>query len=65
MRSLASKLDELTADTAKFLLDDVGTAKVFSLDTLDDLQQRADRIVKLRGAKAKVVSKPKANKRQA
>jgi hypothetical protein len=63
-KALASKLDAATADVAKFLLDDVGTPKVFSLDTLDDVQARADRIVELdtgkpakRAIAAKVVRK--------
>jgi hypothetical protein len=50
-KALASKLDAATADLAKFLLDDVGTPKVFSLDTLDEVQARADRIVQMKTGK--------------
>jgi hypothetical protein len=50
-KPLARELDERTADTAKFLLDELGHAKVFSLDTMDDVQARADRIVKLADGK--------------
>jgi hypothetical protein len=50
-RPLARELDERTADTARFLLDEIGHAKVFSLDTMDDVQMRADRIVNLAGGK--------------
>ena len=53
-KPLASKLDELTAAAAKFLLEEIGHAKVFTLDTMDDVQARADRIAKLRaGTKGK------------
>jgi hypothetical protein len=53
-KPLASTLDELTAAAAKFLLEEIGHAKVFTLDTMDDVQTRADRIAKLRaGTKAK------------
>jgi Winged helix DNA-binding domain len=58
-KPLARELDELTADTAKFLLDQLGHAKVFSLDTMDDVQVRADRIVQLAGGKpGKPVARP-------
>jgi hypothetical protein len=71
--ALARALDELTADTAAFLLDDVGHPRVFTLDTLDDVQARADRIAKLGGkpgkSAAKSVARPAAKapsaKRQA
>jgi hypothetical protein len=53
-KPLASKLDELTGAAAKFLLEEIGHAKVFTLDTMDEVQMRADRIAKLRaGSKAK------------
>jgi len=62
-KALARELDERTADTAKFLLDEFGHAKVFSLDTMDDVQTRADRIVKLStgkpGKPATKAAKPK------
>jgi len=50
-RPLARELDELTAGTARFLLDELGHAKVFTLDTMEDVQARADRIVQLAGGK--------------
>jgi hypothetical protein len=50
-KPLARELDERTADTARFLLDEIGHAKVFSLDTMDDVQMRADRIGNLAGGK--------------
>jgi winged helix DNA-binding protein len=59
-RPLAGALDELTAATAAFLLDEIGHAKVFSLDTMDDVQARADRIIQLRDKPARVTSKPAA-----
>jgi len=49
---LAQQLDELTAEAAMFLLDELGHAKVFALDTMDDVQRRADRIVRLAAGKA-------------
>jgi hypothetical protein len=48
---LARTLDELTAATARFLLDELGHARVFTLDTMDDVQTRADRIAQLTGKK--------------
>ncbi|HEX2687914.1 MAG TPA: crosslink repair DNA glycosylase YcaQ family protein [Kofleriaceae bacterium] len=50
-KALARALDELTHDTATFLIDELGHAKVFTLDTMDDVQARADRIVQLAGGK--------------
>jgi len=61
-RPLARALDELTRDTAKFLLDEIGHAKVFTLDTMDDVQTRADRIAKLAGDKpTRPATKPTPN----
>jgi hypothetical protein len=59
-----SGIDEVVQDTAKFLLDDVGNPRVFSLDTLELVQERADRIKKLSGAssKSKAAKKPIAAK---
>jgi Winged helix DNA-binding domain len=63
---LARALDELTATTARFLLDELGHARVFTLDTMDDVQSRADRIAQLTGRKpgkpAKPAAKPAAGK---
>jgi hypothetical protein len=50
-KQLAARLDELTAELARFLLDELGHARSFSLDTMDDVQARADRIARLRGGK--------------
>lgn len=55
--ALARALDELTAATAAFLLDELGHARVFSLDTMDDVQTRADRIARL-GEKPAGTGKP-------
>ncbi|HET7502571.1 MAG TPA: crosslink repair DNA glycosylase YcaQ family protein [Kofleriaceae bacterium] len=43
-RALARELEQRTGEAARFLLDELGHAKVFSLDTMDDVQRRADRI---------------------
>jgi hypothetical protein len=50
--ALARALDELTAAAAAFLLDELGHARVFVVDTMDDVQTRADRIAALGGKKA-------------
>jgi hypothetical protein len=50
-RPLARLLDELTAGTARFLLDELGHARAGTLDTMDDVQGRADRIARLAGKK--------------
>jgi hypothetical protein len=57
---LARALDELTATTARFLLDELGHARVFTLDTMDDVQSRADRIAQLTGKKPGKAAKPAA-----
>ena len=57
---LARTLDELTAATARFLLDELGHARVFTLDTMDDVQARADRIAQLTGKRGKPAGKPAA-----
>jgi hypothetical protein len=49
--ALARALDELAAAAARFLLDELGHARVFTLDTMDDVQVRADRIAQLAGRK--------------
>lgn len=60
---LARALDELTAATARFLLDELGHARVFTLDTMDDVQTRADRIAQLTGKKpGKPAAKPAPGK---
>ncbi|HEY0991384.1 MAG TPA: crosslink repair DNA glycosylase YcaQ family protein [Kofleriaceae bacterium] len=58
-RALARELDERTAELAGVLIRELGHAQVFSLDTMDSVQARADRIVKLAGKPAgKSASKP-------
>jgi hypothetical protein len=59
-RALARSLDELTAATASFLLDELGHARVFTLDTMDDVQARADRIAQLAGKKPAAAAKATA-----
>ena len=56
-KALAAELDERTHELARFLLDELGHARSFSLDTMADVQERADRIAKLGGG-AKQVTKP-------
>jgi hypothetical protein len=59
---LAKALDELAAATARFLLDELGHARVFTLDTMDDVQGRADRIAQLAGTRRGKPAKPAASK---
>ncbi len=47
-RALASRLDDETAAAAGFLMRELGHARVFSLDTMESVQERVDRIAKLR-----------------
>ena len=47
-KALAAKIEALVQDTARFLLDEIGHAKTYSLDSMDDVQGRADRVVKLK-----------------
>lgn len=46
-KALAKQLDEVVADAAAFLLDDVGNAITFSLDTMELVQERAKRVSSL------------------
>ena len=46
-KALAKQLDETVADAAAFLLDDVGNAITYSLDTMEMVQERAKRVAKL------------------
>ena len=62
-RALASRLDEETAAAARFLLGELGHARVFTLDTMELVQERADRIAKLRDGKP-AAKKPAAKKRR-
>jgi len=62
-KALASRLDAATGEMAEFLLDDVGTAKVFSLDTMDDVQARADRIAELKTPAKKNIAAKIARRR--
>jgi hypothetical protein len=54
--ALAAAVD----DTARFLMTDVGHARAFSLDTMEEVQRRAD-VIK-RGAKPAKAAKPVAKK---
>ena len=51
-KQLVAKLDELTDDAARFLLDDIGHARAYTLDTMALVQERADRIAGLRSGKS-------------
>ncbi|HEU0036578.1 MAG TPA: crosslink repair DNA glycosylase YcaQ family protein [Kofleriaceae bacterium] len=57
---LASRLDDLTADAAKFLFGEIGHARTFSLDSMDEVQARADRIARMRAGKPPLPIEPKA-----
>jgi hypothetical protein len=62
--AIARELDDRTHELATFLLDELGHARSFSLDTMDDVQERADRIGKLRsgGKKPKAIAAKRAAK---
>ncbi len=47
-KALATKLDDAVDDIARFLLDDVGHARTYSQDSMELVQQRADKVKKLR-----------------
>jgi hypothetical protein len=51
--ALAREIDELAQSVATFMLDDIGHARSFSLDTDALVQERADKVKKLRPAKKK------------
>jgi len=63
-KALARALDELTADTATFLQGELGHARVYSLDTMDDVQARADRIAKLAGKQPAAKARPAAKRKR-
>ncbi|HEV7554370.1 MAG TPA: crosslink repair DNA glycosylase YcaQ family protein [Kofleriaceae bacterium] len=46
-KATMTKIEELVHATATFMLDELGTARVASNDTMEDVQRRADRIRKL------------------
>ena len=52
-KALAKQLDEAVADASAFLLEDVGNAITFSLDTMELVQERAKRVAKLAVAASK------------
>src|SRR5213078_2597253 len=64
-KPLAQKLDEATAAAARFLLDELGHARVFTLDTMADVQARADRITRLAGKKPAATGAAKSAARSA
>jgi hypothetical protein len=45
-KALAKQLDAATHDTATFLLDEIGHARAYSLDSMELVQERADKIKK-------------------
>jgi hypothetical protein len=45
-KALAKQLDAATHDTATFLLDEIGHARAYSLDSMELVQDRADKIKK-------------------
>lgn len=47
-KKVSAALEEAVADVCAFLLDELGHAKSFTLDTMADVQARAERIKKLR-----------------
>ncbi len=47
-KALARRIEEETLLAARFLLRELGHARVFTLDTMELVQERADRIAKLR-----------------
>jgi hypothetical protein len=67
--AVKAAIEDAVQDTAKFLLDDVKNPRVFSLDTIELVQERAERIKKIAGVKPKkaiaakqVKKKPAAKK---
>jgi hypothetical protein len=62
-RALAHELDEVTAAAAAFLLAELGHARVFTLDTMDDVQTRADRITRLASKKPAAKARPAAKRK--
>lgn len=55
--AVRDRIAELTHEIATFLLDDVGNARVYSLDSMEQVQDRADRIAKLAGKSPKPSAK--------
>ncbi|HEY5924093.1 MAG TPA: crosslink repair DNA glycosylase YcaQ family protein [Kofleriaceae bacterium] len=68
-KPIVAEIEERTADVARFLLDDVGSPRAYSLDSIEQVQQRADRVTKLRAGNSKpakaAAAKPKAKPQQA
>jgi hypothetical protein len=56
-KALARELDERTAEIAGFLVRELGHARSFTLDTMDEVQTRADRIARLAGSKPAAASR--------
>jgi len=61
-RALTDEIEAKTHELATFLLDDVGNCRVFSLDTIEGVQERANRIRAIGAKKSK--AKPVAKKKQ-
>ena len=57
-RAVVDKIDAVARELATFLLDDVRNCRVFSLDTIEACQDRADRIKQLARTKPASTSNP-------
>jgi Winged helix DNA-binding domain len=57
-KAIERRIEEETLVAARFLLRELGHARVFTLDTMDLVQERADRIAKLRDGVRKAPKAP-------
>jgi hypothetical protein len=64
-KALERRIEEEALLAARFLLRELGHARVFTLDTMDLVQARADRIAKLRDGGRKAAAKAPARAAQA
>jgi len=62
--AVADQLEAATHELATFLLDDVRNCRVFSLDTVEGVQERADRIRAMSKSKTKPKPAPKPKKKK-
>ena len=60
--AVRDRIAEIADEIATFLLDDVGNARIYSLDSMEQVQERADRLAKLAGKPAKSTKKSKPKK---
>lgn len=58
--AVVDTIEAAAHDLAKFLLDEIKNLRVFSLDTIEGVQKRADRIAKLAGKGARSATKTDA-----